>query len=321
MRSRGAVLLALAAVGALVAVIANAFLSHPAAGTAADTGFTDAGVLAAETAGPDTAALERSAPGIRYAPGAHDRAGRPKLTARAFVAFDADTRTVLLAGGEQRELPIASLTKVMTGLLVIERGELGRKVRVPRQATRVEANREGLRAGRWYSRRLLLYSALMVSANDSATALAYDAGGGSLARFYRMMNARARELGLAHTVYHSPSGLDDETNRSTALDQAVLARAALENPVFARIVRTRRKVVEWPPPTYAKEWVNHNRMLVTYPGTYGVKTGYTSAAGGCLVVAVARGGHHVIGVVLHSRNIWVDMPRLMDAAFRRLRAA
>lgn len=272
------------------------------------------------TAEPVAVEPAAQVPRLLYAEDAYRLDIRPKLTAESFVAIDAEEGTVLIAHAEKRRRPIASLTKVMTALIVIEDGHLDRKIRVPKQATTVEPSREGLKAGRWYERRLLLYSMLMVSANDSAEALGYAAGGGSLARFYRRMNERARALGMTRTHYASTSGLNDETNLSTALDQAVLARAALRNPTFAKIVRTKRKVVDWPAPTYAKEWVNHNRMLVTYPGTYGVKTGYTSAAGACLVVAVERGGRHVIAVVLDSDNIWADMPRLVDIAFERIAA-
>jgi D-alanyl-D-alanine carboxypeptidase len=133
------------------------------------------------------------------------------------------------------------------------------------------------------------------------------------------MNARARELGLGNTHYDSASGLEDERNYSTAADQALLAREALANRTFARIVRTKRKLVEWPPPTYAKEWLNHNKLLFTYDGAYGVKTGYTRRAGGCLIAAARRGDTDVIAVVLGSRNIWADMPRLLDEAFARAR--
>jgi D-alanyl-D-alanine carboxypeptidase len=256
-----------------------------------------------------------------YSEGSRTVAFEPKLSAEAYIAIDADSGRVLVAHRDRDRRPIASLTKIMTGLLVAEAGELRRKIRVPPEATRVEPNREGLKAGRRYERRLLLYSALMVSANDSAAALAYDAGGGSIGRFFRMMNARARELGMTDTKYRSASGLNDETNLSSARDQAIVSRAALENPAFARIVRTRYKLVEWPPPTHAKEWVNHNKMLVSEPGTYGIKTGYTSKAGACLAVAVHRDGRSVIAVVLGSKNIWADMPRLVDAAFERIGAA
>ena len=176
-------------------------------------------------------------------------------------------------------------------------------------------------SGRWYPRRLLLYSALLESANDSAEALAYGAARGDIDRFYERMNERAEELGMTDTVYHSASGLEDETNLSSARDQAILARDALENRTLAKMVRTRRKVVDWPPPTYAKEWVNHNRLLGSYEGAYGVKTGYTRKAGACLLAAARRDGHSVIAVVLNSRNIWRDMPILLDEAFARLDAA
>ena len=157
-----------------------------------------------------------------------------------------------------------------------------------------------------------------MSSNDSATALAIDAGGGSLAGFYALANAKAQALGMTSTTYASASGLDDVRNLSTALDQAVLARAALQNPTFARIVATRTHWTKWAAPTRAKLWVNHNKMLATTPGTYGVKTGWTSRAGGCLIVAVRRGDRPVIGVLLDSPSIWSDMSALLNVAFHRL---
>jgi D-alanyl-D-alanine carboxypeptidase (penicillin-binding protein 5/6) len=120
---------------------------------------------------------------------------------------------------------------------------------------------------------------------------------------------------MTRTTYASASGLDDVRNLSTALDQALLARTALQNRTFASIVGTARYVTRWAAPTYAKEWINHNRMLSSAPGTYGVKTGWTTRAGGCLIIAQRRGGRSVIGVVLDSKNIWSDMTILLDAAF------
>lgn len=249
---------------------------------------------------------------------ARDTAKPKRPSAGAFVAIDATTGRLLAAKNARRSLPIASLTKVMTGLLVIENGGLAQRVPVPKLATRVEPTREGLVAGRRYRRLTLLWSALLVSANDSAVALAWDAGDGSLERFYAAMNERARSLGMDDTVYASASGLNDRMNRSTAYDQALLARAALQNPTFAMIVRTHRHFTRWAAPTYAKEWLNHNRMLSTYPGTYGVKTGWTSKAGGCLAVAVRRGERSVIVVVLDSKRIWEDAPLVVERAFARL---
>jgi len=202
--------------------------------------------------------------------------------------------------------------------VVIERGDLTRKIRATPAAVNVEDYREGLRVGRWYPRETLLWSTLSQSGNDSATALALDAGGGSLQVFYEQMNARARALGMTSTTYASPSGLDDTRNLSTAIDQAILARAALRNPTFAEMVGTRVHRTKWPYPTYAKEWINHNRMLASAPGTYGVKTGWTTAAGGCLTIAQRREGRDVIAVVLGSPSIWDDMTLLLDRAFTRL---
>lgn len=257
-----------------------------------------------------------AAPGAAV-PAAGHSSSTAGVRAKSFAAIDAATGRVLAARGANTRRPIASLTKVMTALTVIERGNLGGRVMVTPAATNVEPYREGLVAGRAYTRETLLWSALLASGNDSATALAIDAGG-SLAGFYALANRKATALGMTSTTYASASGLDDVRNLSTALDQAVLARAALRNPTFAQMVATRTHWTKWAAPTRAKLWVNHNKMLGTTPGTYGVKTGWTTRAGGCLVVALRRGDRSVIGVVLASPSIWSDMAALLDVAFRRL---
>lgn len=251
-------------------------------------------------------------------PAASHGTSTAKVLAPSFAAIDAATGQVLAARRAGIRRPIASLTKVMTALTVIERGNLEGRVVVTPEATQVEPYREGLVAGRAYTRETLLWSTLLASGNDSSTALAIDVGGGSLAGFYAIANQKAQSLGMTSTTYASASGLDDVRNLSTALDQAVLARAALQNPTFARIVATRSHWTKWAAPTRAKLWVNHNKMLATTPGAYGVKTGWTTRAGGCLVVAVRRGDRAVIGVVLDSPSIWSDMTALLDVAFNRL---
>jgi D-alanyl-D-alanine carboxypeptidase len=262
----------------------------------------------------DRVATDRA--GLVYDPQARRRT--VPISAESYIAIDAESGRVLLAHRDRQKRPIASLTKMMTALLAIEAGELDRVVDVPYVATQVEPNAEGLIVGQDVSRRLLVYSAMLESANDSATALGYDLGNGSLTRFFRKMNARARQLGMSDTRYRSASGLNDESNWSSARDQVVLAREALENRTFAKVVSTKRKRVEWPPPTYEKEWVNHNELLFTYPGTIGIKTGYTRRAGNCLAAAVTRKGRTVIAVVLGSQSIYYDMPLLVDRAFRIL---
>jgi len=202
-------------------------------------------------------------------------------------------------------------------VLTAERGDLADRIRVPIAATKVEPNKDDLKPGARYTRGLLLTSALMISANDSAYTLGHDLGGGSMPAFYRMMNSAAADLGMRDTHYASPNGLDDVRNRSSANDQAIVAWYALGDPVFRRIVGTRTKRVPWAAPVHVKEYVNHNKMLFSYRGTYGVKTGFTTKAGACLVVAVRRGDRNVIGVLLGSKNIWQDMPRLIDASLRK----
>jgi len=248
-------------------------------------------------------------------------APQARIAAPSYVAIDAATGGVIMGRNASFRRPIASLTKVMTGLVVIERGGLQDRVLVTPLAVAVEDYREGLVVGRSYKRITLLWSALLASANDSATALALDGGGGSLARFYAAMNSRARSVGMVSTTYASASGLEDTANLSTALDQARLARAALRNPLFARIVSSRTHRTRWAAPTYEKVWVNHNRMLSWAPGTYGVKTGWTTRAGGCLAIAQRRGDRAVIAVVLGSPSIWSDMGTLLDRAFARQSAS
>ncbi|MBM3678170.1 MAG: D-alanyl-D-alanine carboxypeptidase [Actinobacteria bacterium] len=241
-----------------------------------------------------------------------------RITALEYVAIDATSGLTLVQFRAQERVPIASLTKIMTALVVIERGNLARKLQATPEAVAVEDYRDGLVAGKWYSREALVWSSLLQSGNDSATALAIDAGGGSLQAFYDAMNARARELGMTRTSYASASGLEDDLNLSTALDQAILARAALRNPVFARMVGTAFHTLPWPWPTVAKELRNHNKMVAAVPGTYGVKTGWTTRAGGCLAIAQRRGEREVIAVVLGSRGIWHDIELVLDRAFRKL---
>jgi D-alanyl-D-alanine carboxypeptidase len=242
---------------------------------------------------------------------------KPALSAESYITIDLADGSVIYGRRPHAKRPIASLTKIMTGILTSEQGDLGRRVRVPAAATRVEPNKDDLRAGRRYARKLLLESALMISANDSAYALGYDVGGRSMARFYGLMNGAAADLGMRDTHYASPNGLDDVRNRSSANDQAIVAWYALGDPTFRKIVGTRVKRVSWAAPVHVKEYRNHNKMLFGYRGTYGVKTGFTTKAGACLVVAVRRGNRNVIGVLLHSTNIWSDMPRLIDASLKR----
>ncbi len=256
-------------------------------------------------------------PAPTYMAGAERPANQPGLAAGSYVALDVEKNQIVLAYDDTQRRPVASLTKMMTGLLVAEAGNLAHMVTVSETAAGVEPNKDGLIIGNRYPRGVLLYSALLGSNNDAAAALGEDLGEGNYGRYYRQMNRRGKQLGLTGTQYASSSGLNDATNLSTARDQAILLARALENPTFARAVRTWRHTVRWNDTGGKRTYENHNKMLQTFAGTIGGKTGFTTLAGGCLAVAVRRGDRTIIGVVLGTKDIWGDMPRLINAAFKR----
>jgi serine-type D-Ala-D-Ala carboxypeptidase (penicillin-binding protein 5/6) len=223
----------------------------------------------------------------------------PQLPAAAAVLEDLGTGQVLFSSNAGDERPIASLTKLMTAVLVLRRASLDEVVTVSRAASEgiggVGISELGLQTGERIAVRQLLYALLLQSANDAAVALAQDVSG-SVARFVDRMNVEARRLGMRHTRFFSPNGLDDR-GYSTALDLARLARVAFAMPEFQRIVMTRFHEIAAPsgPP---REIQNRNVLLWLYRGAVGGKTGYTSAAGFCIVAAAQRDGMRLVSVVL-----------------------
>ncbi len=238
---------------------------------------------------------------------------------RAGVMWDLRTGRVLWRHDAERWVPVASLTKMMTALLAAE----ALAPRDPVPITRAAVNRSGskvglLPKGRRVRAETLLYGLLLPSGNDAAVALAQKVGG-SVRGFVRRMNARARAMGLRCTRFSSPDGLADAGNRSCATDLALLTRAVLADRRLAHIVATRRTVQPLPV-RGGHVWLYNNNPLLRlgYPGAIGVKTGFTDAAGRCLVAA-ARRGRRTLGVVLlHSIDPPTQAPRLLDAGFRRL---
>jgi D-alanyl-D-alanine carboxypeptidase len=236
---------------------------------------------------------------------------------RAGLLFDLDTGQVLWRREPLRRLPIASLTKVMTAVLVVEHAQSRERVRVPRAAI----HQPGSGIGMLKRRRLvpvegLLYGLMVASGNDAAVSLAYHVGG-SERRFVRLMNQRARRQGLSCTSFVDSHGLSNR-NRSCAADLAALARLAMWQPRIARAVREPHPHVRFPIKGGRLFLSTHNPLLRSgYRGTIGLKTGYTSKAGRCLV-AVARRGQRTFGVVLlHSPDPGRQARRLLDAAFTR----
>ena len=238
----------------------------------------------------------------------------PRILGAAAVLVDANTGRVLWSKHGHERRHVASTTKIMTALLVLHALRPREIVTVDPSVPRVPLVREGLRAGEKVESWKLLYSLMLYSGNDDALALAI-ASGGDKWTFIRSMNAEAERLGLQDTHYSTPSGVRDADNYSSAWDLAALTRVAMRDPRFRAIVRTRVKHVSWSAPTYAKIYVNNNRLLSTYPGADGVKTGYTHRSGPCLVASATRHGVQLIAVVLDSPDMYTDTKRLLDFGF------
>jgi serine-type D-Ala-D-Ala carboxypeptidase (penicillin-binding protein 5/6) len=264
---------------------------------------------------PRPSAADRARPVLLTGPPRSARALRPPIAARAAIVVDAGDGTVLWARHSHRRLPVASTTKIMTALLALEAVRPEAVVRVPPSATRVPLVREGLRP-RERVRAWKLFTGLLVySGNDDALTLAI-ATAGTRRGFVARMNEKARELGLDDSHFSSVSGVIDRGNYSSAWDLASLTRVALRNPRFRRIVRQRIVRVPWSAPTYEKVYVNKNPLLDSYRGANGVKTGWTTLAGHCLVASATRRGRTIIAVVLHDVEAPMDARRLLDLGFQ-----
>lgn len=205
---------------------------------------------------------------------------------------------------------IASTTKIMTALLVCERCNVLETVQIPPQAVGIEGSSMYLQAGERLTVQELLYGMMLCSGNDAATALAIHCGG-SVENFAAMMNDRAEALKLRNTHFANPHGLDAAEHYSTAYDLAVLASAAMENPIFARTVSAKTRTVG------ARRLVNHNKLLWQVAGAEGVKTGFTRAAGRILVSSVCREGRRLIAVTIDDGNDWADHATLYQQGFGR----
>jgi D-alanyl-D-alanine carboxypeptidase len=238
---------------------------------------------------------------------------------RSGLLFDLDTGRVLWRRDPTRILPIASLTKMMTALVVVSRVPEGARVRVTKEALAYQGSGIGLLPkGKRVGLSAMLHGLLLPSGNDAAIALAQRTSG-SVARFVGVMNERASAMGLTCTRYSSPSGFVDAGNHSCAADLAVQARAVLDQPRLARIVRRRQAVVPFPIKGGKLYLYNHNPLLrMRYPGTLGIKTGFTDAAGRCLVAAVRRDGHRLGVVLLHSPNPGRQARQLLQRGFRAI---
>ncbi|MDR2687844.1 MAG: D-alanyl-D-alanine carboxypeptidase [Oscillospiraceae bacterium] len=236
------------------------------------------------------------------------------LSARHAVLLDAETMQVIYAKDCDTQAAVASTTKIMTALLLLEAGEPAFTFVATDAMVRVEGTSMGLRGGDAVSRYALACGMLMSSGNDAANAAAIHLAG-SLPAFADLMNRRAAEIGMTRTHFVTPSGLDAEGHVSTAYDMALLGLEALRNPVFREICAQAAIRVSYGNPPYPRTLRNHNRLVRELPGCVGIKTGFTEKAGRTLVSAVERDGRLLVAVTLRASNDWEDHRKLYDYGF------
>ncbi len=259
------------------------------------------------------------------------------LSAQASILMDAEGGEVLYAQNADTRLPMASTTKIMTALVVVDQLHMTDPVCIDSRAVGIEGSSIYLYAGEWLTVEQLLMGLLLESANDAAVALAL-ACCDSLELFAEQMNQKAAELGLTNTHFDNPHGLDSETHYTTARELARIAQAALAHPELRTIMSTRRATIplcdmrgpqpkepyletgEELLPVGSRVLLNHNKMLRYYDGAIGVKTGYTKRSGRCLVSAAERDGLTLIAVTLNAPDDWSDHTSLLDYGFSRYTA-
>jgi len=241
-----------------------------------------------------------------------DASGIPRTRAASVLVADAATGQVLYEKNADQQRQPASTQKLLTALLIVEAGDLDRRVVVAPSDTHVEPVTLGVKPGEVYTRRELLRVLLVHSVNDVACALARD-NAGSIAEFADKMNAKARELGMTRSHFVNPNGLPAPDQYSSARDMSRLALAAYRSPTIRSIVSTKSLYFEFANGR-VEEFKNTNHVLRDYPFCTGMKTGYTQAAGHCLVSSGTRNGREVIVVVLGDKDrswLWRDSSSLL----------
>lgn len=228
-------------------------------------------------------------------------------SASGSIVMEVNSGRVLYSENEDKRLPMASTTKILTALVVLEHCALSDIVKVPREGVGIEGSSIYLKEGDDRTVEELLFGLMLRSGNDAAVTLALHTAG-SIESFSALMNERAREIGAINSNFVNPHGLHDDAHFTTAYDLALISCEAMKNFDFKRIVSSRSAKFE------ERVYYNKNKMLSSYDGATGIKTGYTKRAGRCLVSSSSRNGMEVVCVTLNCYQMWEQSKALMDQA-------
>lgn len=232
------------------------------------------------------------------------------ISAKSAILVDCATGRVLYEKSADQKSLIASTTKIMTALIICEKCNVLDRMRIPKEAVGIEGSSMYLQEGEILTIQELLYGMMLHSGNDAAVALAIYCAG-TVEAFAQLMNDKARLLGMNHTNFENPNGLDSPNHYSTAQDLAILADYAMDNPIFEKIVSTKSVKIG------RRQLRNHNKLLWQFDGADGVKTGYTRAAGRILVSSAKRNGRRLVAVTISAPNDWQDHTQLLAEGFSR----
>ncbi len=237
----------------------------------------------------------------------------PSVSAQSALVMELESGRVLYQKNGEAKLPMASTTKIMTAIVALERGNLKDKIKISATAAGVEGSSMYLEAGEIMTLEELLYGLMLASGNDAAVAIAEHFGG--VEKFVELMNQTASKVGAKSTHFENPNGLPHENHYSTAYDMALLTAHGLKNPDFAKIVSTKSYSITGTGKAYPRTLTNHNKLLRMMESCIGVKTGFTKAAGRCLVSASRQEGMTLICVTLNAPDDWNDHCNLYNHLF------
>lgn len=247
---------------------------------------------------------------------------KPLIVGEAAIVMDVKTGTIIYEKNAHKILEPASTTKIMTGILALEKGDTSDIVITDEEAFLADGSSIYLKEGESLTLEQMLYGMLLNSGNDAAVAIAKHIAG-DIPTFTDMMNKKASEIGAKNTHFANPNGLPDKKHFTTAYDLALISRYAMRNlPEFRKIVSTKTHIIPWQGEEWDRQLINHNKLLWNYEGANGIKTGYTSSAGQTLVASAARGNQELIAVVLKSvgRNVRSDAKNLLDYGFENFKS-